>query len=131
MRAHTKYGGGEWSEEVLISYGSILGPGKSCNVPMTMNTTIAVPTTTIAVPTTTIAVPTTMNTTAVELSGGSLLRPALIAVGVVLAAIVLVTLGIIVVVCSNISRRKRKLKHALKRQVWEGSNHIDYKAKIF
>ena len=99
MRAHTEYRGGEWSEVVLISHGTILSSGESCSVP----------TVTSATTTVTVAVP--------ELSSGSLHVPVLIAVGVVLGAIVLISLSILVVVCSRIHRRKTQLKHVLKRQV--------------
>ena len=85
MRAHTEYRGGGWSESVLISHGSILGPGESCSDD---DSIVTVP-----------------------------IISVVIAIGAVLATILLICLCIVVVVCSKICRRKTKLKHILTKQV--------------
>ena len=114
MRAHTEYRGGEWSEVMLISHGTILSSGESCSVPTVTSATTVNTTVTVAV---------------AELSSGSLHVPVLIAVGVVLGAIVLISLSILVVVCSRIHRRKTQLKHVLKRQVRPPVRNTDCRVK--
>jgi hypothetical protein len=96
MRAHTELGGGgEWSEAVIISHGSIT-PDHTCESTPTLKAAAA----------------------ALKSDRpSSSYATGLIAVGALAVLLVAVSLSIVTVVCGRIRRRKRKLRHVLARQV--------------
>ena len=105
MRAHSEYGGGEWSKVMAISHGTLDSKGKCNDVLPRDNSTIVIDD----------VLPRDNSTIVTDET--STLVPVMVAVGTTLAIIVVATLSILVVVCGKIHRRKRKLQRFLKRQV--------------
>ena len=135
MRAHTKFGGGNWSEVVIISHGEINLEG-NCNFTkvetptvtdlkaQTVMMTPTMTTTDLKAQTVTVTPTLTATGSIVDLqdspeqpSSMANYKVVLAVVGGILAVIVSVALLVMTVMYARIRRRKMKIRYALQRQV--------------